>query len=406
MSLGVRDDDAPLALWLRGANRARDGVSRAGRATSKPQVRWLVRTQADCRALVDLLDRYELRGRKRREYRDLADRRGDRGVRDRGTPPRDCGAGSQLNVSRRSGPFAHQDRTSWPRLRRIATRSSRICTGCCAPRARSACGRPTPASASIFDRTTGRCWRCWPARPGSGISATPVRTRRRDASTFWRVSSAADVVQMASWLDPVLMRGRKAKELRVWLGAVAELQRARAADRRVNLAARLAAFKAARRYRPPSNELPPREPQRDIRAEDMAALQRWAATERGALSCRCYAAYRKDIDPTAPNRNTLARRFGSWNAALEAARSRGPCGFDRRGAPRPNRRRCRGSRGSGRSPARAGARDAPVRRQPSRQPADRDAVLPLAARGGAGHPDAGHRVSPLPRRLARRARGL
>ena len=79
---------------------------------------------------------------------------------------------------------------------------------------------------------------------------------------------------MASWLDPVLMRGRKAKELRVWLGAVAELQRARAAGQRANLVPRLAAFKAARRYRPPSNELAPREPQRDIRAEDMAALQR------------------------------------------------------------------------------------------------------------------------------------
>jgi hypothetical protein len=80
------------------------------------------------------------------------------------------------------------------------------------------------------------------------------------ASTFWRVSSASDVVEMASWLDPVLMRGRKAKELRVWLGAVAELQRARAAREQANLAARVAAFKAARRYRPPSNEFPPKEP--------------------------------------------------------------------------------------------------------------------------------------------------
>jgi hypothetical protein len=37
------------------------------------------------------------------------------------------------------------------------------------------------------------------------------------------------------------------------------------------------------------------------------------------VSCRRYTAYRTQVDPALPNRNTITRRFGSWNAALEAA---------------------------------------------------------------------------------------
>ena len=114
MSLGVRDDDAPLA---RGCAR-RTGLGTVhpvpARSTSKPQVRWLVRTQADCRALVELLDRYELRGRKRREYRDcggLPWSSRTSGIADRRlATARGCANGSPA-----SRAFRAPGRTSWPR---------------------------------------------------------------------------------------------------------------------------------------------------------------------------------------------------------------------------------------------------------------------------------------------------
>jgi hypothetical protein len=126
---------------------------------------------------------------------------------------------------------------------------------------------------------------------------------------------------MASWLDRALMRGRKAKELRVWLGGVSEIASARAAGRRADacrMSSFLSEFSAARRYAP-STALPAGEPDDSDRRADVSALQRWAAAESGALSCSQYSAYRATIDPTLPNRNTLARRFGSWQATLEAA---------------------------------------------------------------------------------------
>jgi hypothetical protein len=68
MSLRLRDDDAELLEWL----RARTGVGRLtpvpARATSKPQVQWLVQTQADCRVLADLLTQFPLRGHRRAEF--------------------------------------------------------------------------------------------------------------------------------------------------------------------------------------------------------------------------------------------------------------------------------------------------------------------------------------------------
>jgi hypothetical protein len=51
-------------------------------------------------------------------------------------------------------------------------------------------------------------------------------------------------------------------------------------------------------------------------AETLEILRRWAAAEHGALGCTRYSAVRR---PDWPTRTTIARRFGSWEAALRAA---------------------------------------------------------------------------------------
>jgi hypothetical protein len=318
MTLGVRDDDADLLRWL----AARTGLGTVhpvpARSTSKPQVRWILRTQADCRGLVELLDRFELRGRKRREYKiwRAAVEVWTSGIANRRVAMRRLGA--QLHASREfrvpalaDGAHAPADH---PTL--VAYLHGLLCAEGSFSLARTHGGvtihlrqddRPLLA---MLAHETGlghlRDARAYPpARP----------------STFWRVGKLAEVVAMASWLDPALMRGRKAKELRVWLGGVTEIASARAAGRRADasrMSSFLSEFSAARRYEP-STALPSAETHdRDHRA-GVAALQRWATAESGALSCSRYAAYRATIDPTLPNRDTLARRFGSWQAALEAA---------------------------------------------------------------------------------------
>ena len=316
MSLGVRDDDAPLARWL--CERTGLGTLYPVPAyrTSKPQVRWLVRTLADSRALVELLDQYELRGRKRREYETwrTAVELASSGIAERRFALRRLHDRLRaIRAFRAPGP---DELASAPAERDalVAYLHGLLCAE------GSFSLRPSHAGVSVHLRQDDRPLLEMLAREtGLGYLRDSRAYPPAHASTFWRISSAADVVQMASWLDPVLMRGRKANELRVWLDAVAELQRARAAGRRAELPALISALNAARRYRPSSEKLPPREPQRDARADGIAALQRWAATESDPLSCGRYIAYRTRVDPTLPNRDTLARRFGSWNAALEAA---------------------------------------------------------------------------------------
>ena len=67
MTLRLRDDDAALLTWLRDTTGVGLTRSVAARANSKPQVEWRVQTQDGCRALAQLLCRFEIRGRRRRE---------------------------------------------------------------------------------------------------------------------------------------------------------------------------------------------------------------------------------------------------------------------------------------------------------------------------------------------------
>jgi hypothetical protein len=50
----------------------------------------------------------------------------------------------------------------------------------------------------------------------------------------------------------------------------------------------------------------------------VAALEAWSRASEGKLSATDYMRWRRN-HPDAPNRNTIAREFGSWHRALVAA---------------------------------------------------------------------------------------
>ena len=135
-------------------------------------------------------------------------------------------------------------------------------------------------------------------------------------SATWNVARLDDAVKLASWLDPALMRGRKAAEFEVWLRAV-NLRRAACVTGvpvpRERMEQLVDEFRAARVYRAGTLRRVGPEPKEDA---TLTLLRRWAATEPGRLSCTRYAAVR---EPGWPTRTTIARRFGSWDAALRAA---------------------------------------------------------------------------------------
>jgi hypothetical protein len=309
MSLCVRDDDVELMEWIHARTQVGSLNPVPARRTSRPQVQWLVRTQDDCMTLVDLLSEFPMRGRKRVEFeiwrsavelwtsgmtnrevlarvlRDrLLDARRFRAPDGQALPPLDdglrgylhglvCAEGSFSLAPSKTGLALHMRRDERPLLAMLqrALGLGRLCDSRAYP----------------------------PASP----------------STTWHVSRLEEAERLAGILDPALLRGRKARELEIWLRAVEERRSAQAAGRVADLDDLIAEFRAARLYRPGrppvTNDRAP-----DPREEALAVLRDWAAREHGSLSCSRYARARQHGWPT---RNTISRRFGSWDAALRAA---------------------------------------------------------------------------------------
>src|SRR5207253_2747372 len=67
------------------------------------------------------------------------------------------------------------------------------------------------------------------------------------------------------------------------------------------------------------------------RQHSLDALREFAAEHDGRLDIGSYMAIRRGQHPEWPARNTVARHFGSWHAALEAA------GLAHRAAAAPER---------------------------------------------------------------------
>lgn len=68
MSLGARDDDSELLQDLAGSTALGTIAAKPGRAGSKSQVVWCVAAKSDCARLVEILEKYPLRGRKSRDF--------------------------------------------------------------------------------------------------------------------------------------------------------------------------------------------------------------------------------------------------------------------------------------------------------------------------------------------------
>ena len=312
MSLRLRDDDAELLTWLRDTTCVGHTRPVAARGTSKAQVEWRVQTQAGCRTLAALLGEFEVRGRRRREvdiWRRAVDVSSSR-------------IGDRALVLRRLRERLGESRCYLP------PSSAPIP----APQSREALRAYLHGLLSAEGSFALRLGHTGMAvhmrqdeRPLLEMLAGAVgvgRVRNQPAcgtskpSATWNVSRLDDVVTLATWLDPALLRGRKGVELGVWLRAVDERQAERSVGGRVppeRMEQLVAEFRAARVYRPGTLKRPGPEPKQGA---ILAQLRRWAEGEPGVLSCTRYSAARQ---PDWPTRGTITRRFGSWAAALRAA---------------------------------------------------------------------------------------
>jgi hypothetical protein len=140
-------------------------------------------------------------------------------------------------------------------------------------------------------------------------------------AAVWNVTRRNDLFWGVQLLDAAGLRGRKRRQYRAWRPAALELATAGAEQRgprRDILIEARSSLAAATAYTGPSTGWVREDRQQAARQAYRSILREWAETHPGDLTCTAYMRARKER-PWWPNRDTIARMFGSWRAALVAA---------------------------------------------------------------------------------------
>jgi hypothetical protein len=313
VSVATRDDDAELLEWLADVTGLGHVFARAAQGNAHPQAVWRITARADCVALAEILRAQPLRSRKAQDFRIWT-----RAVDALGTGSADLEAlgdlSAQIRTVRRYVPAAHWEVPDFETCRAFDAYLGGFVTG--DGHFSLASGPGLTVKLRQDDRFLLESFRRY-SRFGSINDTTP---RDGNPQAAWLVRALDECWSLSRRLDGHV-RGRKARELEIWRAGIDEIVRLKACGARtrrtvVPIADRLV---ATRRYTQ-TDWKPRKAPARGRRCQvdPLDALRTWAAEEPGALSVNRYVAARR-LHPGWPTRNTVAKRFGSWHAALEAA---------------------------------------------------------------------------------------
>jgi hypothetical protein len=312
MALTQRDDEQDTLEWLvalTGIGTLRRLPARAG---SKPQIVWSVRTQADCRELLAMIEPCGFHGRRAAElclWREAVRVWSECGGSDRRLRLR--ALKSDLAAARRFGGGAPSAAPFASRRQLLGYITGFVCAEGCFGLSG---GRPR---FSIHMRQDDEpLLRLLAGETGLGKVTTHRPAAPLNPTATWTVAGRAQLVELRDLLWVGGLMGRKLREMDVWGVAVDELNRL--VPDRVVLEGAAERMRELRVYRPSGRVDLLRLPGRDLQAEALAALTEWGRASPGKLASTGYAAWRRDRRG-APTRNTIVREFGSWHRALAAA---------------------------------------------------------------------------------------
>ena len=316
-SMKLRDDDARLLRDLRSQLGIGHIARIPARGGSRPQVAWVIDSKLECQALATLFSQYPLRGRKAGDLRiwsevvalwaaagqsGLAAEEASRvdalveelaGIRAFGRPSNSEPKHSNAGLLSYFGGFFAGD--GWlgfnkgkPRLA-IHTRRD---------------DRPLLETfAEVFGiGTVVDVKACPPSAP----------------TARWHVTAMRDMQAAVKVLNAAPLRGRKLRQYLAWRPAAIEAGQASRDGRPIDvdvISTAQTALERASRYASEADCVAEPEPF-DARYEYALLLADWAANFSGRPTA---AAYDRDRLSYWPDRNTLARVFGSWAAAAAAA---------------------------------------------------------------------------------------
>jgi hypothetical protein len=314
MTLTQRADDADMLVDIARVTGLGRLFRKPAMQTSRPQVCWAVQSKLECRRLVELLERYPLRGRKQREFGVWA-----AAVTEWANALYGAGNAATHRTLRASA-------TELRNLRRYVDRAE-----CCSVAEGQVDGL-TPFLGGFFTgegsfSLDGRAVACVHLRADDadllrtfqqrfGLGRVTVSTPTGlNPSVKWTVGRRAELPRAIALLDAAVLRGRKRREFEAWRIGAAEYARGRDGDAAVIDAAR-AALHEARAYVERDVVLPSQGPAETAYVEVLGALA--AEVPDGKLTATAYERAR-ERHPEWPTRNTIASAFGGWARALEAA---------------------------------------------------------------------------------------
>jgi LAGLIDADG DNA endonuclease family protein len=313
-TLALRDDDAELLVDLQRLTGLGALTRQSARGTSRPQVLWSIQRHSECRRLAELLERFPSRGHKRHEAAIWAEAVGELEACPR--PERLPRLAVEIrslkryvNSGRAPGASPSSDAGLMNYLGGFVTGEGHLFLAPSGCRLVVRLRDDDRGLLETFVSATG-LGRLY-ASPRDGGTAPSV------AWVVYRHDQLADAVRI---LDQAGLRGRKAREFAVWRSGALEFAAAKAERRRRRATVVSEACAALRQLRTYAGSADLSTPTRQqVQTERcLQALRSAAKTTSGPLTVTAYVAQRRE-HPEWPNRNTVARVFGSWTDAMRAA---------------------------------------------------------------------------------------
>jgi hypothetical protein len=316
-SVRLRDDDQDLLEWLVALTGLGSLHRVPAQGTSRPQIGWKIDSQADCAELIRLIGACGFHGRRAAELA-LWTQAVDAWTSTAGDDRRERlgSLKARLQASRRFGrgasaarPFAGTTNLTLGYISGLVCAEGCLHVNNLRPRFAMHMRADERPLLDLLRSTTrlGRVYEHTPQRP-------------LHASAKWVIAARDELERLTGHLFRARLPGRKGVELEPWSVSVAEIctsARLGVRPRRVILQRAADRLRASRRYQPTNRDLL-RLPRPVIREECLAALRAWSETTDDQLTCGSYTNWRRD-HRSSPTRNTVARQFGSWYAAMEAA---------------------------------------------------------------------------------------
>jgi hypothetical protein len=332
-SVYVREDDRDVLI----AYRTQLGLGHltpvAARNGSRPQVCWRIGSKLECDLLVELLDKHPLRARKRAEYeiwrqavRTWAAQAYGFGCSGRG---RLADLAAHLKAAR-----AYRNPAPDSPLPDLSdSHAPHYFAGFFSGEGSFGLGRRNARFVIKLRRDDRPLLQAFRASFGIGTVCDVAVPEPWSPAAIWHVTGARDVLRGIVLFEAAGLLGRKERQYRAWRpGALAialAVIKGAPVDAGVVSAAREALTRVSE-YCPPSTPLDVNDGAVAARRAYREVLRRWASSAPGVLSCTAYAATRHELHPEWPQRETLAREFGSWFDALRFA------GLEERAARRPS----------------------------------------------------------------------